>query len=78
MEYTIGGVSLRLEMPAPHPTDPTKRVNGCALTAPATWAAVNALVGLELPGVGEILVTSAPRIRGELAVGTRINLVTEA
>lgn len=76
MEYTIGGVSLRLEMPAPHPTDPSKRVNGCALTAPATWAAINALVGLDLPGVGPILVTAAPRIRGDLPVGTRINLVT--
>ena len=76
MEHTIGGVSLRLEFPGPHPTDPTKRVNGCALTAPATWAAVNALVGQELPGVGAILVTTAPRIRGDMPAGTRINLVT--
>ena len=76
MEHTIGGVSLRLEFPGAHPADPTKRVNGCALTAPATWAAINALVGLELSGVGPILVTAAPRIRGELAIGTRVNLVT--
>lgn len=77
MEHQIGGVSLRLEIAGPHPVDPSKRVNGCALTAPATWAEINALAGHELPGVGLIVVAAAPRVRGELPAGTKINLVTE-
>lgn len=78
MDHTIDGVSLRLEITGPHPVDAAKRVNGCALTAAATWSAVRALSGKVLPGVGTILAVGAPREPGNLPIGTRINLVTAA
>lgn len=76
MEHTIGGVSLRLEIIGAHPTNAALVVNGCSLIAPATWAAINALVGSTIPGSGEIMAVGAPRMRGDLPIGARINLVT--
>lgn len=75
MEHTVNGIGFRVEIAGPHPKDATKRVNGCALTAAASWASVRALVGADVPGLGVVLDVGAPRV-DPLPIGARINLVT--
>lgn len=76
MDHEIQGVAFRLSGLSV-PIAGGRRANGCELLAPAAWADVRALAGVDVPGLGIVLDVGAPR-QDPVPAGARINLVTAA
>ena len=76
MDHTIKGVSFRVSGLQAAISN-SRRANGCEMLAEASWSAVRALAGAEVPGLGIVLDVGVPRV-DPVPAGTRLNLVTAA
>jgi hypothetical protein len=76
-EHTVAGVRFRVGMIGPHPTDPAKKIHACELLVETRWAAVRALRGQKILGIGDVL-DAGGRLVDPMPVGARFSIVTAA